>query len=264
METAMGRRVFVGSVVAGLPLLATSAARGATQSAMQAAHTHLDSGGSDPLVEHIVKQLAAAHNALRREPKGEYARAFAAQLRTLAVYGREIKLDAQVNAAIGALIERDGRDAVLYADIDRDRMRAELKRYGAQADERLLNASIRLDYAARRATLDGLLRSGTTARWEHTAAILEHVAHDIDRRTSTLRRVSRQSGQPMGYDAAFWEGYCESLWGHYYETQFLAAAFCATAALPIIGVAAAPLCIAYQLAALVLASVYAANCMNVR
>jgi hypothetical protein len=261
METGIGRRVFVGSVVAGLPLLAASASRGAAQSA---AHAHLDGGASDPLLEHIVKELAAAHNGLRRDLKGEYARAFAAQLRTLAVHGRATDLDARVNSALGALIERDGRDAVLYTEINHERMRAELKRYGAQADERLLNATVRLDYAARSAALNSLLTRGVTTRWGITAATLELVAQEMDRRTSTLRRVSRQSGQGGGYDPAYWEAYCESLWSHYSETQFLAAAICATAALPVIGVVVVPLCIAYQLAALMLAMIYAGECLNVR
>ena len=256
METGMGRRVFVGSVVAGLPLLAASTSRGAAQSALQTAHAHLDDTVPDPVLEHIVRQLAAAHNSLRREKKGEYARAFASQLRTLAVYGRTIGIDAQVKSGVSTLIERDGRDGVLYADIDGDRMRAELKRYGAQADERALSTPLRLDYAGRSAALNALLSSGITDRWDKTAATLEWMAPELDRRFSTVLRVSQN-------DPAYWEGYCKEVWSQYQEAQLLAAALCAAAALPIVGAAFVPLCVAHQMAALFFVLLYGGNCMNV-
>lgn len=255
METGIGRRVFVGSVVAGLPLL-TSSTAGAVRAGWQTTHLHPAGEAADPVLEHLVRQLASAHNELRRQPKGEHARAFAAQLRTFAVYGRSIDLDAKVKAATAQLIERDGRDAVLYAEVHRDRMREELKRYGAQPDDRLLNRSVTLDYASRSAALSEMMTSGVVARFEQMAAILERVASDIDRRTGTAVRVGRQ-------DDAFWEGYCQSLWSYYSETQFLTAVHCAAVLIPVIGIAFAPICAAYQLAALILALVYAGNCWNV-
>jgi hypothetical protein len=256
METGIGRRVFVGSVVAGLPLLAASSSRGAAQSALQTAHTHLDPTIPDPVLEHIVRQLAAAHNGLRREQKGEHVRAFASQMRTLAVYGRTVEIDAQVKSGVSTLIERDGRDGVLYAEIDRERMWAELKRYGARADERVLSTPLRLDYDRRSAALNVLLASGLSNGWERTAATLERMAPELDRRFSTVVRVSLQ-------DAAYWEGYCKELWSQYQEAQLLAAALCASAALPIVGAAFVPLCVAHQLAALIFVMVYGGNCMNV-
>lgn len=252
----MGRRVFVGSVVAGLPLLAASTSRGAAQSALHTAHTHLADTLPDPVIEHIVRQLAAAHNSLRREPKGEHARTCAAHLRTLAVYGRTIGIDAQVRGGVSALIERDGRDGVLYAEIDRERMRAELKRYGAQPDERVLNTPLSLDYSRRRAALDAFLASGITDSWDKTAATLERMAPELDRRFSTVVRVRQD-------DPAYWEGYCKEIWSQYQEAQLLAAALCASAALPIVGTAFVPLCIAHQMAALLFVMLYAGHCMNV-
>jgi hypothetical protein len=258
METRMGRRVFVGSVVAGLPLLAASTSRGAAQSALHTAHAHLDNAVPDPVLEHIVRQLAAAHNNLRRERKGEHARAFASQLRTLAVYGRTVSIDAQVKSGVSTLVERDGRDGVLYTEIDRDRMRAELKRYGAQVDERLLNTPLDLDHARRSAALNLFLASGITPHWDRIATTLERLAPELDRRFSTVVRV--QNGFQ---DPEYWKGYCEELWAHYRETQFLAAALCASAALPIVGAAFVPLCVAHQVAATIYAMVYAGNCLNV-
>lgn len=52
MEKGMGRRVFVGSVVAALPLVASTRVRVAAQSGT-AAHTHADGVIVDPVLEHI-------------------------------------------------------------------------------------------------------------------------------------------------------------------------------------------------------------------
>lgn len=259
METAIGRRMFVGSVVAGLPLLASTARLGA-QAGAGSLHQHVDAVAvSDQVLEHVVRQLAGIHNAMRRQPRGEHLRAFAAQLHTLAVYSRQAGMDATVKAGIDALIERDGRDRVLYVEVDQNRLRADLKAYGAEPDERLLAAPITLDYAARSAALNGLLQSGASVRLARIAATLERVAPAVDQRMATTVRVNQ-----IYYDAAYWEGYCKELWSQYSETQFLSAAICASAALPVIGAAFVPLCIAHQLAATFLAIAYAGNCMNVR
>lgn len=252
----MGRRVFVGSVVAALPLVASTRVRVAAQSGT-AAHTHADGVIVDPVLEHIARQLATHHNAMRRDPRGEHLRAFAAQLRTLTVYGRQIHLDDVVRARVNALVAQEGRYAVLYTDGDVNHLRSELRAYGAQPDERLLRAPITLDYAARNAVLDAVLQSGVSAGWERIATTLERLAPEADRRAATIVRVSRQ------YDAAYWEGYCKELWNQYSEAQFLAAPLCASAALPIVGIAFTPLCIAQQLAATFLALVYGVYCMNV-
>ncbi len=185
-------------------------------------------------------------------------RAFAAQLRTFAVYGRSIDLDPKVKKAMAQLIEREGRDRVLYTESNRERLRAELKRYGAQPDERLLNRALNLDYAARTKVLDGILTSGSLAHLERTAAVIDRAAVELDRRTGsgTAVRVRRQ-------DSAFWEGYCLALWSHIQETQFLTTLHCAIVPIPIIGVAFVPLCAAYALALLMVGLVYGANCWNV-
>jgi hypothetical protein len=259
METEIGRRMFVGSVVAGLPLLA-STSRLAAQAGSGSPHQHANATGtSDQVLDHLVRQLAGIHNAMRRQPRGEHMRAFGAQLRMLAVYSRQAGLDAGVKAGVNALVERDGRAQVLYVEVDRERLRAELKAHGAQLDERLLATPITLDYAARSAALDSLLQTGGSLHLERIAATLERVAPAVDQRMATTIRVNQ-----IYYDEEYWKGYCAELWSQYQETQFLAAALCASAALPVIGAAFVPLCVAQQLAATFLAIVYAGNCMNVR
>jgi hypothetical protein len=253
----MGRRVFVGSVVAGLPLLALSTPRMAAQSGAGALHLHPDGIAADPVLEHICRQLAGLHNAIRRQPLGEHVRAAAAQLRTLAVYGRRIDVDAQMRAAVSALIERDGRDAVLYLERDLKSIRAKLKRFGAVPDERLLSVPNDLDYAARSAALDGLQRSGLTARWDRVATLLERGAPGIDRRPATIVRVRQD-------DADWWQGFCDQLWSEYKEVQLVSGAICGVALLPIpiVQVAAGVLCVAQELAALILLIIYAGYCLN--
>jgi len=230
METGIGRRVFVGSIAAALPLVMT---RG-----------------------HLARQLATNHNAMRRDPRGEHLRSFAAHLRTLTVYGRQSGLDETVKARVAALVARDGRYNVMYLSPDRTHLLSELRAYGAQPDEQLVNATVTLDYAARGAALDALLQSGITARLERLAAILDRLAPEVDRRSAGVLRASRQT------DADYWKGYCQQLWIEYSELQFESAILCAAAVVPLIGFAFAPVCVAYQLAATVLALVYGAYCWN--
>jgi hypothetical protein len=182
-------------------------------------------------------------------------RVAAAHLRTLAVYGRRIDVDTTMRSAVGALIERDGRDGVLYLQSDLQKVRAELKRFGAQPDERILSAPSTLDYAARNAAVNRLLQSGLTGGWERIAAALERMSPGVDQRASSVVRVRQ--------DADYWEGYCRQLWSEFSEVQFLAGVMCATALLPVVGIAFAPFCVAHQLAAALMAVVYAGYCWNV-
>lgn len=257
METGIGRRMFVGSIVATLPIVA-SRGRLTAQSGAGAAHIHPNGVTVDPVFEHIARQLATSHNAMRRDPRGEHLRAFAAQLRTLTVYARASGLDETVKSRVSALIARDGRYNVMYQEPDLEHLRSELRAYGAQPDERLLKAPVTLDYAARGAALDSLLQSGVSARWERLAATLDRLALEVDRRSAGVVRVSRQT------EADFWAGYCKQLWSEYSEVQFMTVTLCASAMIPVVGIAFAPICIAHQLAATMLALVYGVYCWNVQ
>ena len=257
MKTGIARRVFVGGVVAGLPLLASLSTRTAAQSADPAAHVHPNGAAADAVLDHIARQLAAIHNAVRRQPRGEDLRAAAAHLRTLAVYGRQIDVDTGMRSAMNALIDREGRNGVLFLQPDPARVRAELKRYGADPDDRILTAPSTLDYTARDAALNRLLQSGLTGGWERTAATLERVAPGVDQRAASVIRARQ-------IDEAYWEGFCQQLWSEYSEVQFLTAPLCASALIPVIGIAFAVFCIAHQLAATILAVVYAGFCWNAR
>lgn len=255
METGMNRRVFVGSLAVGLPLIAAPAAIAVARRTPQGVHVHPGSTTTDAVLDHIARQLAALHNSLQRAPRGETARAFAMQLRTLAVYGRQIGIDATFASAVATLTDRHGRDQVLYLEHDHERLASELKRYGAAPDERLLRRTVDLEHGRRRAALDALVRSGLCASFEQVAAMVERIGQELDRRSGTVLRVSRQ-------DAAYWEAYCNELWDQYSERQFLSTIICASAALPLIGYAFAAPCIAWQLAALTLGMTYAVYCWS--
>jgi hypothetical protein len=220
-------------------------------------HIHPEGTAADAVLEHICRQLASLHNAIRTQPRGEHVRAVAAQLRMLAVYGRQQNVDATVRTAIAALVDRDGRENVLYLEPNVGRMRAELKRFGAEPDEQLLGLPSRLDYSARVAVVNDLLQSGLTARWERLAALLERGAPGVEQRAGTVVRVRQD-------DADWWQGFCQQLWSEYSESSLITAAICGTALLPIpiVQVAAGILCAAQTLASLIMLVVYAGFCLN--
>ena len=249
MKSVVGRRVFVGSVATGLPLIVGAGARPLAQSATGGAaaqkevgpHTHPGPAGVDPLEEHLLQEMGRIYNRMRRGPTGEDARAFATHLRTLAVYGRQHDLDTQLRAAAAEAINKEGRDVFLQREPDAGAMRAELERYGFELDERTRHLTLPYDLRRRHIAIDTLLNEGVTGTWDRLAAILEQAAPAIDRRNGSIVRVGL-----AGQDAAYWVGFCSSLWSHYQEAQLLATAGCALVAIPYVGVIFSASCAALQ------------------
>lgn len=257
--------MFVGGVVAGLPLLAGVGAgalaqsgtggRGAGPAAQGATHVHPAGTAEDPVMAHLIREMAAVHNRGRsREIRGEDARAFAAQLRTLAVYSRQTDVDGRVKGALRDLIDKEGRNAVLFREPDENAMRAELKRHGFNVDERAQRPPRALDLRTRNAALETLLTGGVTATYEQIAGLLERAAPQIDRRNGSVVRVA------LAQDAAWWSGFCAELWEQFVEAQEYANLVCTVAAIPYVGVVAIYACIAAQSAAVFLYSVYWVYC----
>src|SRR5687768_2560177 len=178
MESVVGRRVFVGSVVAGLPLLAGAGVRAFAQAGAAAPHGHPAAGpAADPVLDHLVRQIAAAHNAARaRRPRGEDARAVASHLKTLAVYAKQVDLDARARASVRELVAEHGRDAVMYHEVGREARQASLERFGFRVEARALDYQVNADYKARAAALDALLAGGLTPTWERMAKTLDQIA----------------------------------------------------------------------------------------
>jgi len=207
MNADVSRRVFVGSVAAGIPLLAGAAYGVRRGSAVIHAHDRSAAEGSDLVFDHALKELAAVHNRVqRRGARGEDARAMAAQLRTTAAYGLLIGIDAPSKQAVSDLVRSKGRDAALYSEVDRSTVKARLKQYGVQLDDPVPNRVV-LDYNARNDVLNELTNRGVSRLLTHTAATFETIGADMDRLGDRIARVHRV--QPT--DPNWYIGYCQQL-----------------------------------------------------
>jgi hypothetical protein len=182
MITGVSRRLFVGSVAAGVPLLAGAGLL--AQSSSRPTHTHPSADPpSDPMLDHLLAQLAAVHaRAARDGLTGEHGRSAAALLRTLGIHLVQSGLDQQLRRGVRTHVARNGRDAVIYANPDTPAMREELRRLGIDADAIPFGRVAPADDAARRRALDRLQREGASARFSQLAAQLQAIAAEIDRR----------------------------------------------------------------------------------
>lgn len=247
MRPEVGRRVFVGSVVAGLPLLA-----GRSELFAQAgigAHDHGAIPGADPVIDQIVRQIALIHNAAQAGPRGAHARALASQLRMLAVYQRQQGIDDQARSAVKEMVQRDGRNAMLYAEPDQEMRRKAMQQYGFRPDERALTVPLNATHAQREAALDDLLTHGLTPAYDRLAATLDKLAERLDQRRGRLVTIAQ--------DDDWWAGYCAELYKQFQYAQLLALPWCLTARyFPW----AAPACLALEGGAMVLLIAYLYGC----
>lgn len=250
MKSEVGRRVFIGSMAAGVPALAGWKAGAFAQSAGVPPHDHAGAGG-DALVEYIARQIATIHNAARSGPRGEHALALAAHLRLLSVYARQVDMDGHLREAIRSRIDREGRNAVLYAEPDPEQRRALMQRYGFRPDPRLEQYPVNPTHTMREAALESLLRDGITPVFDRIATLAELVARPLDRARASIVTIQD--------DRDWWAGYCTELWNQYQTAQMLATPFCWAAAYWIwVG----PSCIALEGGASFLLLIYLAQCVG--
>lgn len=247
MKPEVGRRAFVGTVVAGLPLLAGRT--GLLAQGVGMAHDHAAIAASDPVTDQIVRQIALIHNSAQAGPRGAHARALASQLRMLAVYQRQQGIDDHARSAVRELIERDGRNAVLYAEPDLEMQRRARERYGFRADERSRDFPVAPSHSQREAALDELLKHGVTPAYDRLAATLEKVSGPLDRR--------RRATVTIAQDEEWWKGFCDELYNQYLTAQLMALPWCLTAKY---FVWAAPACLAMEGGAATLLVVYLWEC----
>jgi hypothetical protein len=207
MERTVSRRVFVGSVAAGIPLVAGTAGYAVARSATGQPHIHRVDGTADAVFEHATSQLAAIVSKIHRHGvSAEDARLAAVHFRTLAVYGQQAGIDAQTKTAVRDLVHSKGRDAVLDLQIDRPRVLAQLKKYGVSVDEGWF-PTYTIDRSIRAHALDDLSGIGITGRLARVAANVEHVAAELD------RRASRLSGIRLVQSDDSWRiDFCARLW----------------------------------------------------
>jgi hypothetical protein len=214
MNAAVNRRVFVASVAAGLPALAGAAyarsapPRGEHDQAAAVANP-------DAVFDHVVRELAIIHNrGKRRGFTGEDARAVAAQLRTASIRSAQIDLDAAARKGVQQLIGSRGREAVLAIEIDRTKMKAQLKRYGIEVEDRWFAAGV-LDQETRRRALDALTSGGITGVLNHGAGVFERLGFAFDRSAPSTAGVRRIQFEDPLISSICWQiaGEIAMLWG---------------------------------------------------
>ena len=187
MEAQVGRRLFMGTVAAGLPLLVSQDVAGQ-------AHNHGGAKGTDPVFDHLAREMAQIYNRVQqRGPRGDDARALAAALRTLKVYAGQVDFDAKVKKGVRTMVGRQGRDQLLYAEPDRRRMREELRRFGGNAPAVPERSIAPADPATRSRILDEMTTRGFTPALERLAAGFEQAAATLDRSGLTPVRLVRES-----------------------------------------------------------------------
>src|SRR5262245_31559378 len=142
MNAGINRRVFVASAAAGFPVVA-AAVYGLAAAAPGDTHHHgVAAGDPDPVFDHVLRELAAIQQRGKLQGvTGGDARAIAAQLRTAAVYGRHIGIDAAAKRGVQSLIRRRGREAVLALAVDTTKAKARLTPYGIDVDDRWFEAA---------------------------------------------------------------------------------------------------------------------------
>jgi hypothetical protein len=253
MKPEVGRRVFVGTVVAGLPLLtgkATVLAQG-----VAGGHDHAPLAANDPVLEQIVRQIAAIHNSAQAGLRGEHTRALAMQLRMLAVYERQLGVDDHVRAAAREMVDREGRGAILYAEPDVEGRRRAMRQYGFRPDDRGPDLTPPPTHAQREAALDRLLAEGITPAFDRLATAAELVGRELDRRSVKAINIALQD------DADYIRGYCESIWDSYQDAQLMAIPFCLAAKY---FEWMTPSCLALEGGAAILLLAWIIKCLNVR
>ena len=207
MKSVVGRRVFVGSVVAGLPLVA-----GAGVGALAQSGDSGRGGGGAPGGPHAqATHHPAATNAVDREilrqiregvagmggPKsGEFARRMASTLRFASVHFAAQGLDASFDRVARAELARQGREVFLARDFDRTEMEAQMRAFGFT--ERPPKRPV--DYAARERALQLILSEGVTAQIARLADLFDSISETLDRYPA--RTIAyRQSCPPEIYQA---------------------------------------------------------------
>jgi hypothetical protein len=209
-------------MAAGLPLLVGST--GLLAQGGNALHDHqAPVTPGDPVLDQILRQMAAIHNRIQAGPRGEHARALAMQLRMLAVYQRQLGVDDHLRTAMREIVDREGRNAILFPEPDTEMRDNALRRYGFRPDARGRDVAPPATYQRREAALDRLLREGVTPTFDALAATAARLSQELDRRPTGLINIAVQD------DPDYIRGYCESLWDSYVDAQAMALPVCVAA-----------------------------------
>jgi hypothetical protein len=219
MNGTVSRRVFVGSVAAGLPLVVSASSGSVTSPPTAPGHQHLANEEPDVMFDHTIRRLAAIANGVRRRGiTAEDARLAAAHLSMLAIYSQQSGIDARMATGFKTLVDaRKGGE--MEADIDAARVRT-LTRYGIDVDERWLKMA-RPDQRTREKAIDDLSRLGVTGMFTRMASRFERTATELDRRGGGMARLT------LVQDDSWRTAFCEVLWVQVNVAAAESAAACA-------------------------------------
>jgi hypothetical protein len=214
MSVEVGRRVFVGSVAAGLPLLAGGGATLAFAQRQRGA-----ARPQDPVVDQLLADMKGAVRGLSKGGSGEHTRRLASSMRVLAAWGGSKQLDTRVKETLRGVVTREGRGALLRRDVDPAMFDAEARVFGFDGTSAVpLPVPVSVDYATKQRVIDELLTQGVTARWRSVAATLDDAARSLDRLASaktagvtliaqtdpSICRMLRQELSYLNIQMVFW------------------------------------------------------------
>jgi hypothetical protein len=237
MEGQVDRRVFFGSVVAGLPLLAAEGSRMFAQSssrfgAAAAAHQHdavvegsLGSASQaaiartrDPINDELQRQMKLLMPQIR---KGHHAaaRQVAGLMRISSVQAAQT-LDVQLDQHLRQAINQYGKSNFLINHTaSHESMKKELAEYGVSPNQLPFTT-----YATKERVLDGLLASGLSAYLLKVADAMEMAAAHMEARGPLVAVVFSQAPDETSQK-------CQEALGHLQAAEAAAAVACGLATL---------------------------------
>ena len=152
-------------------------------------HLHGESG-PDALERQTLLELARLYREMKLQgPRSENLRAFAARVRTMAVYYQATGRSDAVSRHVAALVDEHGRDIVIATAKDLQRLQQTLQTYGIEPVSTGVDRFIDPPFAARSATLDTILTGGVAALFEQGATALERAATSIDMHMAAIRPI---------------------------------------------------------------------------
>jgi hypothetical protein len=235
MEAQVDRRVFFGSLVAGLPLLAAEGSRVFGQSSSRfgtAPHDHglAPAGGlrsvsqvplarnRDPINDELQRQLKLLMPQVRRG-RHAAARQVAGLMRVGSVQARHT-LDAPLNEHLRRAINQYGKSNFLINYVSsHDSLKKELAEYGVSPHQ--LPSTT---YAAKERALDVLLASGLSAHLLTVADAMDTAATHLEARGPLVAVVLNQAPDPTSQK-------CQEALGHLQAAEAAVASVCGAAAL---------------------------------
>lgn len=175
MKSEVGRRAFVGTVAAGLPLLAGTG----TAAFAQSGHSPLQHDvGRGRMDEELHRQIKDAVLGMRGPHAAESARRVATALRMGAAHYAAHNVDERVTSSLQAMMRKEGREA-FFAHVlsHRDSFAAEVRDYGITT-----LPPLPADAGERRRALDQIVASGITPLMLGLADEFDRISTTIDAR----------------------------------------------------------------------------------